>query len=181
MDDAQQEPELFARVVTGPSTGWMVTTHWRRVQKMMRGFGQATPKVLLREIPTELLRRRLLLNLEELLEQVRDAGFEISLDPQRTSSGAFTFDDIQLKSVRSPDIVKLLDGLADLSVTNTGFFVALGVPDAPFLEVVDANNLLKIANGKLNPETGKFEKAPDHPAPDIAGIIQKLEAERGDV
>lgn len=158
------------------TTGWRATTHWRRVRQMMQGFGQAAPEALLLEPSKELLLSRLKLNLEEVLEQVRDAGYVVQVASRDGVDGApLIFEDLVLTSVRPPDLVKLLDGIANLSVTNTGFFVALGVPDSPFLEEVDANNLLKIATGKLNAETGKFEKAQDHPAPDIAGVIKKLE------
>lgn len=157
------------------TTGWRATTHWRRVRQMMLGFGQAAPEALLSEPSPELLKSRLMLNLEELLEQIRDAGFELRFTNNSDLYPEIDIDALAMSCVRPPDMVKLLDGITDLSVTNTGFFVALGVPDSPFLEEVDANNLLKIATGKLNTETGKFEKTKDHPAPDIAGVLKKLE------
>jgi hypothetical protein len=40
--------------------------------------------------------------------------------------------------------------------------------------MMDTNNLLKIANRHTDPETGKFIKPKDHPAPNIAGILEKI-------
>ena len=62
-------------------------------------------------------------------------------------------------------------------VVTIGTLSAFGIKDKRLLEEVDQNNLLKIENGHTDPETGKFIKPKDHPAPAIADVIraQRLE------
>lgn len=80
---------------------------------------------------------------------------------------------------KKPDLAKMIDACSDLSVVNTGAFVAFGVQMTPMLELTDENNLMKIANGKLD-ENGKFRKSPTHPVPsyDFALSLQGYDPAR---
>lgn len=147
------------------------TQHYARVREMMRGFGQATPDTPgLPDAATRMLRVRLLL--EEVLELAAAAGVRVQAGSQ---GPPVRFEDLVFSaSDAPPDLVQMLDAFCDISVVNTGGFVACGVPDGPLLAVVDQNNLLKIATGRLCAETGKFIKSPDHPPPDIAAELAAL-------
>lgn len=112
------------------------------------------------------LRCRLLL--EEVFEFIDAAGFSV-----------LTFDDkpfdvktAAFEPYTSPDMYAMVDAIADIDVVNTGTAIALGVSMDPVLDEVDNNNLLKIATGRRNELTGKFEKHVDHPLPDIEGVLQ---------
>ncbi len=161
-----------------------MTPHERRIREMMLGFKQATP--FIPQIPdakTRTLRVRLLI--EEVLEFARDAGVLVScpvgvdggyvlLKPEMAEAKGdckMLFDATDDPKVweaapeMCPNLELMADALSDTQVVLTGAFVACGLRSAPLLELTDGNNLMKIANGKTNPETGKFEKDKNHPAP----------------
>jgi predicted HAD superfamily Cof-like phosphohydrolase len=149
-----------------------VAPHERRVMAMMIGFGQNVP-----DGPTvasekdRITRARLIL--EEALEYVAAAGLKVVVDncddniaidldnPFGKGPGTLT---ISADGEATPDLTKIVDSLSDISVVNTGGFVTHGVRMTPMLELTDQNNLMKIANGKLD-EHGKFQKHPSHPVP----------------
>jgi hypothetical protein len=54
------------------------------------------------------------------------------------------------------DLREMADGATDLTVTNSGFTLALGLPGPALYEEVASSNL-----SKKNPETGKIDKLPD--------------------
>lgn len=145
--------------------------HEERVIKMMRGFGQNTPDSPVMPSPADRSRCFRLL-LEEVLEYGAAAGFEAV-----THSGdgqTLHIDDLAIMPTEwEPALDQMVDACADISVVNTGAFAAMGVRMKAILELVDANNLLKIETGSLNPESGKFIKHPDHPKPDFAAAIQE--------
>ena len=72
---------------------------------------------------------------------------------------------------RQPDMQKMIDACSDDSVVNTGTFIALGVRMDPMLELTDANNLMKIANGHID-AGGKFIKSPTHPVPNYRVALE---------
>lgn len=156
-----------------------LTPHERRVKEMMIGFGQDTPHnptALAHDAKTRKARVRFLL--EEVLELAEAEGVTVALAMDDGTYMPFDHGDARDGRIRydengdEPDLEKIVDALTDISVVNTGAFIAHGVRVAPMLEITDSNNLLKIANGKLNPETGKFEKAPNHPVPNYAFALR---------
>lgn len=146
------------------------TPHFQRIRQMMGGFGQDTPdRPEIPDAKTRELRCRLIL--EEALEFVEAAGFTTYMAAGGGIYHPISFKDLSFESTSKPDLELMVDGLADISVVTIGSFVALGVADEAVLLEVDKNNLLKIATGHKDPETGKFIKAPDHPLPDIQGVL----------
>lgn len=158
-----------------------LTDHERRVRTMMQSFRQATPDSP--TMPEAALRAaRVALLLEEVVEfadesaiviQVLVGNDAVLLQPRRVPVGHVAADTdgcwtLVEDESREPCLVGMADALADISVVNTGAFVACGIRMTPLLECVDANNLLKVATGRLNEETGKFEKHPNHPKPNFA-------------
>ena len=164
------------------------SSHYDRVKEFMRGARQETPSTY--TVPSDKLRiARARLLLEETLEtvcyglgvQVRFPHFgTTSLDPKIMKEKAIyqveSPDNIHSRTEFDP--IETIDGVMDMHVVATGTLVALGLPDLTFLEEVDNNNLKKIATGKLNPETGKFEKSPDHVPPDIRALFEQVKHEQ---
>lgn len=152
--------------------------HEARVIAMMRGFGQRTPAAPTLPSPQERERCFRLL-LEEVLEYGAAAGLAAV-----THSGdgqTLLIDDIAILGTDDdPCLVGMVDACADISVVNTCAFAAMGVRMQPVLEVVDENNLAKIATGNLDPVTGKFKKHPDHVPPDFALVLAAQEVSQED-
>ena len=71
-------------------------------------------------------------------------------------------------------MVETIDGCCDLAVVTTGTLSACGVPDLPFQQAVDQNNLEKFGPGNTIRDDGKLIKPPGHKPPDIAGILSRL-------
>lgn len=143
--------------------------HEERVITMMRGFGQNTPdRPTIPALQDRIRCFRLLL--EEVLEYGDAAGLSAV-----THSGAgqtLHIDDLVVRPTEwEPVLEGMVDACADISVVNTCAFAAMGVRMQPVLELVDANNLLKIETGTLDPISGKFKKHPDHPKPDFESAI----------
>lgn len=157
-----------------------------RIRGMMAGYKQAIPDSPgIPEAKTRVLRVRTLL--EEVLEFARDSGvivrlptspalaLPIVIEPEMAEGKAKAFnlefeatDDQAQWAEREelrPDLEKMADALSDIDVFLRGSFIACGIRSQPLSELTDENNLMKIANGKTNPETGKFEKAKNHPVP----------------
>jgi predicted HAD superfamily Cof-like phosphohydrolase len=146
--------------------------HQCSVEVLLRGIGHQVPDCP--QVPARkarLSQGRLLL--EETLELLAEVGLELVLkEGQRNQP--LHFADFELICVAGDEAVQLpelIKELADVSVIATGFMSLCGVADMSVLQAVDNNNLLKIATGKRNPQTGKFEKAPGHPKPDIAACL----------
>lgn len=110
----------------------------------------------------EVIRLRANIIFEEALETLEGLGYRI------------VFEDgvVDLKKIGEPDIVKAMDGCADLRVVTTGTMSAFGVDDEPIQELVDANNLEKFGPGSYRRESdGKWMKSPSHKPPDIQGEL----------
>ena len=150
------------------------SSHFQRVQAAMRGYGQSARDAPCYPIP-DVWESRLRMLMEELLVPAESVGVTIFLQSAgEVKMPALDFVPLPNFMLTRNGLPAVLDAIADISVVNTGNFVACGVPDTFILEIVDHNNLQKIATGKLNPDTGKFEKSPMHPAPDIAGALALL-------
>lgn len=146
--------------------------HRARVREMMEGYGQDTPA--LPTIPDDkTLKLRCALLLEEVLEFVEAAGYEVVFECGVPGTHKFNYGSAQLKYVHAPDMIEMADAMADISVVNQGAAIALGLDLDPILDEVDFNNLLKIKTGQINPVTGKFEKHPNHTPPDILTVLEE--------
>lgn len=149
--------------------------HEERVIQMMRGFGQATPNNPTMPSTQERMRCFRLL-LEEVLEYGAAAGL-VAVTHLGEGQTVDINDLAVIESEDEPSIVDMVDACADISVVNTCAFASMGVRMKPVLELVDANNLLKIETGALDPVSGKFKKHPDHPRPNFTAVV---DAQRGD-
>lgn len=58
--------------------------------------------------------------------------------------------------VQREDLREMADGTTDVTVTNSGFALSLGLDGARCYEEVGESNL-----SKINPDTGKIDKTPD--------------------
>lgn len=141
--------------------------HKARVRSMMQGFGQATPDKL--TVPNVEVRKRMCrLIIEEVLELVEASGLLILVS---TTQNKVNYELVECPVV---DFVEMVDAMVDISVVLHGATNGCGISDRTWemlCEEVDNNNLLKIQNGHLDSETGKFIKPIDHPKPNIVDIL----------
>lgn len=159
----------------------MKSEHQQRVEEFMRLAGQEVP-----EVPTKpsnevrILRAKLIF--EEAMETITQGlGVTMLMD---LTQGYQKFMD-SFKCDGKFNMVETIDGCIDLSVVNTGTLSALGVPDLPFLEEVDKNNLAKFGPGGYRADgtdekpgpVGKWMKPPGHKPPDIAGVLDDIRRE----
>lgn len=142
--------------------------HQARVERLMLAFEQRVhAKPTIPDEATRILRARLIL--EECLETVEALGVRVT----ETKRGSIVeFENLIFEPYGEPDLVEIADGCADISVVTIGTLSACGISDLPLLEEVDRNNLLKIEYGRVNRETGKFEKPKNHPAPAIGLVLE---------
>lgn len=115
------------------------------------------------------LRARLIM--EEALETVEAMGIRLVARER----GDLVLKKLMFIHDREPDLVKIVDGLCDIHYVTAGGFYDCGLPDEPFLDEVCSNNAMKIATGSRD-GSGKLIKSPDHPQPNIAGIIDGIVA-----
>lgn len=140
----------------------MKSQHQHRVEQFMRAAGQDVPdKPVIPDAATRLLRARLIF--EEAMETIDALGCYLG-----DYGGA-----IVLNVMATPDLGKIVDGCADLSVVLTGTLSACGVPDLPILREVDAANMRKFdGDAHRDPLTGKWIKPSDFKPPDIDGVLR---------
>lgn len=175
---------------------WVKSEHQKKIEKFMKLAGQTV-----RDKPGEptdkerILRARLVL--EEALELIHDGlGIDIVISQNEsgrdlrnnTMSSGFNHCSLLLRDlednmvflpVRDFNLEKTVDGACDLSVVTIGTMSCIGVPDIPFLDIVDDNNLEKIEKGKID-EYGKLVKPEGHRPPDIKGLLLEMEMHYGE-
>lgn len=146
--------------------------HQAAVERFLVGIGRPVPdRPSVADVDLLATWGRLLL--EETMEWIEAAGLEVV----SAEDGGETFDRHGLTVRRAwraaPDLVAMVDASADVSVVNTGCLSINGVADLDVLRTVDDNNLLKVATGRICPETGKFLKPLGHPKPDFAAALRR--------
>lgn len=150
----------------------MKSEHQKRVEDFMAKAGQVVPDTpTMPDEETRWLRAKLIL--EEAFETAEGLGFVpsswISYDRQmEINKLQFNFRKIE------PDLNEIIDGCCDVKVVTTGTLSACGIPDEPFQQAVDENNLAKFGPGGYRREDGKWVKPAGHKPPDIAGILASL-------
>lgn len=142
-------------------------THQHAVNQFLLAIGKSLPLSPQQPAAADLTTQLYLL-LEEFQELLRAAGFRLQLDAAANK--------IVLESTGEPfDLVRVVDGCADISVVNTGLLSLCGVEAVPVLAEVDQNNLAKTSpngGGRLDKASGKFIKPANHPAPDLRKVLQ---------
>ena len=138
------------------------TDHYDRIKTFMKLAGQDAPDEPFEpSLGVRKLRAKLIL--EEALETIEALGFT-----------AYEVDgEIDTRYTHNFNAIKVIDGCCDISVVTIGTLIACGVPDLPFLEEVDNNNLSKVQNGTIRGD-GKLIKHPDHKPPRIKEILAEL-------
>lgn len=136
-----------------------LTDHAKRVATFLLKGGQAVP--LVPTMPDSDVRRlRCLLLLEETLEFIAAAGFELDLHtiyrPACKVGERFGYSVYETGD--APAYEGMIDACADISVVNTGTLLALGAGDERVLESVDAANLAKVSGDVQRDVNGKIKK-----------------------
>jgi len=119
------------------------------------------------------LRARLIL--EEAMEVIEALGVTLETSIKDGESHPIVFDSFEFITHEDEmcDLEAVADGLSDLDYVTLGCFCSFGIENLQINNEVDANNRLKLENGKKNRKTGKLEKAKDHPAPYFRGILEE--------
>lgn len=128
---------------------------------------------------TRILRARLVWSelVKEMIGEGLGVAIRVSDSALDNSGGDITLcddDNLDFACEKSFDLIAAVDGCVDGSVVTIGTLSALGVPDQPFLELVDENNLAKFGPGGYRNEQGKWVKPPGHTPPDIAGLLARV-------
>lgn len=146
------------------SSQHLKSAHQQSVESLMINARQSVPSFPC--VPSEEVRKlRAKLIMEESLETVEALGFSVVV------LGDHTFNMIP---AYEPNLIEIIDGCCDVAVVATGTLSACGVPDVPFQESVNENNLAKFGPGHSFREDGKLVKPPGHKPPDIAGILESI-------
>lgn len=128
--------------------------------------GQKVPQIP--TIPDENTRKlRASLILEEAFETINAMGFDVVLQDRSPAIDKLVFIDCG-----KPDLEKTIDGCCDLKVVTTGTLSAFGIPDSPFQEEIDKNNLLKVSGEITRDANGKILKPPHWKPPKIKEILK---------
>jgi predicted HAD superfamily Cof-like phosphohydrolase len=151
--------------------------HQQQVEAFMLRAGQKVPVVPSTPSPEDrVLRARLIL--EEALETIEALGVDVTLRMDAPDPSIIDHEDeleYHALSDRHFNMVEVIDGCCDIRVVTTGTLSALGIPDEPFQQLVDRNNLYKFGPGSYTNEHGKLVKPANHPAPNIAGLLGHLQ------
>ncbi len=151
----------------------MKSKHQQSVESFMRLAEQDVPESpTVPSVEVRLLRAKIIL--EEALETIIDG---LGIQPFLKSSfglHAITSDPIHLFTASEFNMSETIDGCCDLAVVTTGTLLAIGVPDEPFQDAVNENNLAKFGPGGHRRDDGKWVKPPGHKPPDISGILASL-------
>lgn len=157
------------------SNDHLKSIHQRSVERFHELCGDPAPGA-----PTEpsltvrILRAKLIL--EEAFETIRDGlGVDVRFGDLHQP---ITSDALGFGLGGDFNLVETIDGCCDLRYVATGTLSACGVPDIPFQDAVDQNNLDKFGTGHTLREDGKLIKPPGHQPPDIAGILESITTEQ---
>jgi predicted HAD superfamily Cof-like phosphohydrolase len=150
--------------------------HQRRVEEFMVKAGQqVAPYPSMPPDDARLLRAKLIF--EEAMETITALGVDVMVDQRTGQQGPAPLSDgayqLVLNPRRSPNMLEIADGCADISVVTIGTLSACGIADKPLLEEVDSANLRKFGPGSKRREDGKWLKPPDWTPPDIAGVLSR--------
>lgn len=146
----------------------MKSEHYKKVEEFMRLAKQGTPsEPIMPDEDTRLLRAKLIF--EEAKETISALGFDL-IQTESSLDG-----DLDFVPNGQENLVEIIDGCCDIKVVTTGTLVACGVPDKPFQEEVDQNNLDKFGPGHSFREDGKLIKPPDHKPPRIADLLKCIQ------
>jgi predicted HAD superfamily Cof-like phosphohydrolase len=146
----------------------MKSEHQQRVEELMVKAGQEIPDKP--TIPSlEIRKLRATLILEEATECIRGLGFE----PISNDSEWYDDHKLILTNIHEPNLEEIADGCWDTIVVTTGTLSACGIHDIEGQKEVDNNNLAKFGPGGYRRDDGKWVKPPNHPKPDIKGILER--------
>lgn len=148
----------------------MKSAHQQRIEKFMKLAGQQIP-----EKPTipslEVRKLRASLVLEEAIELINGLGF--CLRDKINDGPVLTIDNFEYVESIKPNLEKIADGVADVSVVSIGTLTACGIEDQEIIEEVDNNNLAKFGPGHSKRADGKLIKPPSHKPPQIKEILSR--------
>ncbi len=149
-----------------------ISPHYERVRHFMILANQRVRDVPTIPTPEErMLRAKLLL--EETLETIHALGCSVNTHDAEGHAVDLDIDEIVFHADLPPDLSKIADGCADVSVINIGTMISCGIFDLHLLKAVDENNLAKFGPGGSRRPDGKWVKPPGHVAPDLNLLLHQ--------
>lgn len=152
------------------------SSHQQHVESFMLRARQDVPVTpTIPSVRVRVLRAKLIL--EEALETIEALGVTVSM---HTLAGGINHinkhRDLDYMAMPDEefDLVEVIDGCCDIKVVTTGTLSACGIPDEPFQQLVDANNLSKFGPGHTFRQDGKIVKPPGHEPPPILAALRQL-------
>jgi len=144
----------------------------RSNREFMQGCGQ-----VVRDTPGDPGAEARLSQFKIIFEEVLELVYALNIEVTPTLGGCpademrcYSFDVDNCKH-HTFNLTEIVDALADIIYTCLGMANACGIAMKPILDEVCENNLLKLNTGTMNAE-GKLVKRPDHPKPDIKGLLK---------
>lgn len=154
----------------------MRSKHQQRVDEFMRLAQQEVPDYPVTELSEEVRILRAKLMHEEVMETI-NGGLGVSIHVELGGNlGTVRLSPENCRFVIDGkfDLTEIIDGCADVAVVTTGTLTACGIPDEPFQEEVDNNNLAKFGPGGHRREDGKWIKPPNHQPPRIKELLEEV-------
>ncbi len=155
------------------------TTQLESIEKFHRAFG--APVASEPCIPSEeRLKLRCTLILEECLEFIEAAGFEVCVDNlTETLADGYTIQQRFNRRPASPNMIGMCDALKDIQVVTLGTEVEMGIQKVsePMFNEVMASNMSKLGeNGEpiYRAEDGKILKGPNFFKPNLEQFLPSL-------
>lgn len=146
-------------------------THYEKVKVFCEKAGQHVnkyPQDLSKE--DRITRARLIM--EECMETIEALGVKI-YHYDLPDSSEVEFNDLYFHIVKEADLVKVMDGIADINVVANGTAIVFGVDMTKIQDMVDDSNLDKFRGDSYRNEHGKWIKPSDWKAPDINEEIKQ--------
>jgi len=151
------------------------SAHQHRVEMFMNLMGVRVNKYTSIDVSDETRLLLAMLVVEELLEYLKGLGVDlIHINPTNHESCRVEFSDIDFDVNPGFNLKEIVDGACDIKFVITKALSCFGVPDEPFQEIVDSNNLLKFSADGHRDENGKWIKPSDHPEPPIDRLLDAL-------
>lgn len=117
-----------------------------------------------------------MLVVEETLEYLNGLGIELMhYNDDSAQYFGVTIEDLDFEVLPEFNLEEIIDGACDIKFVVTKALSIFGVPDEPFQQLVDYNNLMKFSGDGHRNEDGKWVKPSDHPKPEIGRLLDAFQ------
>jgi len=156
-------------------TQHLKSAHQVRVEMFMNKMGVHAPNkpVLDLDEKSRLLLAKLVM--EEVLEYLEGLGIELVLNTGDRGYVIY-FKNLIFSCSHDTNIEEVIDGVCDIKFVITKALSMFGIPDLPFQQLVDYNNLMKFSSDGHRAENGKWVKPANHTPPKIKELLEAIQS-----